>query len=119
MPHSSASAPTTGSRSRPGRIHSEATANPNDRIFGGIASESAAKIGGTISTTIPVTSALRITATTRFGESANAVHAAATARLMNATKRGMSVALFTKRRVMMRVVRSRPTSWAGAMRANT
>ena len=45
---------------QPGRIHSAATANPNERIFGGIASESAAKIGGTMSTTIPVTTALGI-----------------------------------------------------------
>ena len=76
MPHVSAMPPTIGSRSSPGRIHNAATAKPNERILGGIASESAAKIGGTISTTRPVTSAFMITATTRFGLNANAVHAA-------------------------------------------
>ena len=77
MPHSSASAPTIGRRTRPGRIQSAETAKPNERIFGGMASDRAAKIGGTISTTMPVTSALRMTAITRFGLSAKSVQAIA------------------------------------------
>jgi hypothetical protein len=119
MPHSSARAPTIGSMMRPGRIQSAATAKPNDRILGGIASERAAKIGGTISTTTPVTAALRITATATFGLRANRVQSAAVTRPIAATKRGTRVALRTKRRVMIRVVSSRPTSCAGAMSAKT
>ncbi len=119
IPHASAMPPTIGRRSSPGRIHSAATAKPNERILGGIASERAAKIGGTISTTRPVTSAFMITATTRFGLSANAVHAAPTASETPATKRGTSVALRTNRRVMMRVVSNSPMSWAGATNAKT
>ena len=53
MPYASASRRRWGAGAGPGRMNSAAIAKPIDRTLGGIASDSAAKIAGTSSTTTP------------------------------------------------------------------
>ncbi len=75
MPYRSAMPPTMYSTISPGRMNSDAIENPSDRTFGGIASESDAKMPGASSAASPEIRMLANTATQMTGASANRTHA--------------------------------------------
>src|SRR4051812_28551653 len=103
-----------GSTTSPGMIQSEATENPMDRARGGMASDSDAKMSGSIFERLPVMIALATIATPMLGASANTIRQPDTSQATLARNPMMRLGSRATSFVPMRAPMMSPTSWKGS-----
>ena len=119
MPHASATLPMIGRITRPGSTHRDATENPNERIFGGIASDSDAKMPGATIAITPETMTFMAIAMPRFGVRAKMPNAMAATTPTPATNLRTRPGSFVMSRVANGMPASRPMNAAGSASAAT
>ena len=95
-------------------MNRDAIENPSDRAFGGMASESDAKMPGARSALIPVIRTLAMTATASTGANANVTHAPAMPTATIDNRRSPSPGSRSMSREASGMPMRMPTTWAGS-----
>ena len=96
-------------------MNSDAIENPSDRTFGGMASESDAKMPGPRSAAMPEIKTLAMTATASTGASAKATHAPAMPTATIDSRRRPSPGSRSMRREASGMPMRMPMTWAGSV----